>query len=135
MWIRPGRAAALALALCSLLPWPAVASDGPAPIRFTTDEAFQASQVPGYSGRHDKVYAFIDANLPKHLENLQRWVRQPSVSAQNRGIAEMAGMLRDDLRTLGFKEAELVPTSGHPGVWAYYDAGAPRTLAVYMMYD
>ena len=36
---------------------------------------------------------------------------------------------------LGFQEAALVPTSGHPGVWGYYDAGAERTLAVYMMYD
>ena len=47
----------------------------------------------------------------------------------------MAEMVRRDLRALGFMEAELVPTSGHPGVWAYYDAGAEQTLAVYMMYD
>jgi acetylornithine deacetylase/succinyl-diaminopimelate desuccinylase-like protein len=44
-------------------------------------------------------------------------------------------MVRKDLLALGFKEAELVPTSGHPGVWGYYDAGAEKTLAVYMMYD
>jgi acetylornithine deacetylase/succinyl-diaminopimelate desuccinylase-like protein len=44
-------------------------------------------------------------------------------------------MLRDDLRGLGFQEAELVPTDGHPGVWGYYDAGAEKTLLVYMMYD
>jgi acetylornithine deacetylase/succinyl-diaminopimelate desuccinylase-like protein len=29
----------------------------------------------------------------------------------------------------------LVATGGHPGVWGYYDAGAERTLVVYMMYD
>jgi acetylornithine deacetylase/succinyl-diaminopimelate desuccinylase-like protein len=62
-------------------------------------------------------------------------VRQPSISAENRGIREMATLLRDDLRQLGFQEAELVPTSGHPGVWGLYDAGAEKTLAVYMMYD
>jgi hypothetical protein len=62
-------------------------------------------------------------------------VRQPSVSAQNRGIREMAEMLAGDLRALGFKEVELVPTDGHPGVFGFYDAGAPRTLVVYMMYD
>jgi acetylornithine deacetylase/succinyl-diaminopimelate desuccinylase-like protein len=28
-----------------------------------------------------------------------------------------------------------VPTSGHPGVWGFHDAAAPRTLIVYMMYD
>jgi acetylornithine deacetylase/succinyl-diaminopimelate desuccinylase-like protein len=47
----------------------------------------------------------------------------------------MAALLRDDLRVLGFQEAEVVPTSGHPGVWGYYDAGASKTLVVYMMYD
>jgi acetylornithine deacetylase/succinyl-diaminopimelate desuccinylase-like protein len=107
----------------------------PAPIRFTTEEAFDAARVPAYRGHHDAIYAQIDTDLPRHLEALQRWVRQPSVSAQSRGIQEMATMLRDDLRALGFQEAELVPTSGHPGVWGYYDAGAPRTLAVYLMYD
>jgi hypothetical protein len=47
----------------------------------------------------------------------------------------MSEMVRKDLLALGFKEAELVPTGGHPGVWGYYDAGADKTLAVYMMYD
>ena len=42
---------------------------------------------------------------------------------------------RADLAKLGFKETAIVPTSGHPAVWGYYDAGAPKTLAVYMMYD
>ena len=44
-------------------------------------------------------------------------------------------LLRGDLTRLGFRETALVPTSGHPGVWGYYDAGAAKTLAVYMMYD
>jgi acetylornithine deacetylase/succinyl-diaminopimelate desuccinylase-like protein len=101
----------------------------------TTQERFDASAVPAYRGRHDSVYAYIDAHLAEHVEQLRRWVRQPSVSAQNRGIQEMAVLVRDDLRKLGFKEAELVPTSGHPGVWGFYDAGAAKTLAVYMMYD
>jgi acetylornithine deacetylase/succinyl-diaminopimelate desuccinylase-like protein len=53
----------------------------------------------------------------------------------NKGIQAMAEMLRSDLQRIGFKETTLVPTKGHPGVWGYYDAGAARTLAVYMMYD
>jgi acetylornithine deacetylase/succinyl-diaminopimelate desuccinylase-like protein len=101
----------------------------------TTQQRFDASAVPAYRGNHDPVYAHIDAHLAEHVEQLRRWVRQPSVSAQNRGIQEMAALVRDDLRKLGFKEAELVPTSGHPGVWGFYDVGAPKTLAVYMMYD
>ncbi len=101
----------------------------------TTSEKFDASTVASYRGSHPKAYAFIDSNLASHTENLRRWVRQRSISAQNDGIQQMAAMLRDDLKALGFKEAEIVPTSGHPGVWGYYDAGAAKTLAVYMMYD
>lgn len=104
-------------------------------LEFTTQERFDAAKVPAYTGGHEATYAYIDANLASHVENLRRWVRQPSISAQNNGIQEMATMLRDDLRKLGFQEAELVPTDGHPGVWGYYDAGAEKTLVVYMMYD
>lgn len=101
----------------------------------TTTERFDAASVPAYRGDHQKAYAYIDANLPQHIENLRRWVRQRSISAQNDGVQQMAAMLRDDLKALGFKEAEVVPTSGHPGVWGFYDAGAAKTLVVYMMYD
>lgn len=118
-------------------PRPPETATAPRPPRFTitSTERYDPSAVPAYSGAHADVYAHIDENLPAHLGNLQRWVRQRSVSAQNDGIQEMARMLRDDLVKLGFREAELVPTSGHPGVFGYYDAGAPKTLVVYMMYD
>ncbi len=101
----------------------------------TTDEAFNAGSVPAYTGNHAAIYRYIDEHVDDHLANMQRWLRQPSVSAQNIGIQEMAMMLRDDLKALGFQESELVPTSGHPGVWGYYDAGAATTLMVYLMYD
>lgn len=102
---------------------------------FTTDEAFDAAGVPPYAGDHAEVYARIDADLDAHIAHLQRWVRQRSISAQNDGIREMAALVADDLRELGFGEVELVETDGHPGVWGFYDAEAPRTLMVYMMYD
>jgi acetylornithine deacetylase/succinyl-diaminopimelate desuccinylase-like protein len=101
----------------------------------TTTERFDPASIAPYRGAHAQAYAYIDSHLPEHLENLRRWVRQPSVSAQNQGVREMAAMLRDDLKQLGFREAEVVPTSGHPGVWGFYDAGAEKTLAIYMMYD
>jgi acetylornithine deacetylase/succinyl-diaminopimelate desuccinylase-like protein len=100
-----------------------------------TTEAFSASSIPPYRGRHDDIYRYIDRNLDSHVAHLQRWVRQRSISAQNDGIQQMAELLRADLLSLGFKEAELVPTSGHPGVFGYYDAGAKKTLVIYMMYD
>lgn len=122
------------LAACAVQADPQAASSRP---RFTiaATDSFDAATIPAYGGDHAAIHRHIDANLARHVEQLRRWVRQPSVSAQNRGVQQMAALVRDDLRRLGFKEAELVPTAGHPGVWGYYDAGATRTLAVYMMYD
>ena len=132
------RLCALGLVLGVLLPSvrpPVRLSAQAKPVSITTTEAFDAGSIPAYRGTHADIYAYIDRNQPGHLANLQRWLRQPSVSAQNLGIAEMAEMVRGDLVKLGCREAELVPTAGHPGVFAYCDEGAPRTLLVYMMYD
>src|SRR5688500_9085134 len=133
--LRPAAALLLAALGCAPSEAPAPAPSGRVRPQITTSETFEAKNVAPYSGAHDAAYAYIDRNIAAHTENLRRWVRQPSISAQNNGIAEMADMVRKDLLALGFKEAELVPTSGHPGVWGYYDAGAEKTLAVYMMYD
>lgn len=103
--------------------------------RITSQQKFDPSSIAPYAGDHRAVYQHIDQNLKEHIGHLQRWIKQPSVSALNHGIREMAQMLRDDLRGLGFKDAELVPTKGHPGVWGHHDAGAKNTLVVYMMYD
>lgn len=101
----------------------------------TTEEAYDLTAIGAYAPDHQSIYDHIDANLADHLGAIQRWLRQPSISAQDVGIDKMATMVRDDLASMGFQEAELVPTDGHPGVWGYYDAGAEKTLAVYLMYD
>ncbi len=101
----------------------------------TVQDTFRAASIPAYRGSHPDVYAHIDAQIGKHLANMQRWVRQRSVSAQNDGIQQMARLVEADLKSLGFKETALLPTEGHPSVWGFYDAGAPKTLAIYMMYD
>ena len=96
---------------------------------------YSTDSVTAYAGDHAAVYAYIDDRFEAHTAALQRWMRQPSISAQNVGVRDMAEMMRADFEALGFAEAELVETSGHPGVWGYYDAGAEKTLMVYMMYD
>ncbi len=103
--------------------------------QLATTEAYDVGAIPAYAGDHAAVYDYIDANLDRHLAAIQRWLRQKSISAQNIGVIEMAEMLRQDFEDLGFAEAELVPTDGHPGVWGYYNAGAEKTLVVYLMYD
>ena len=101
----------------------------------STSDVYDFDSIAPYLESHEQVYEYIDTNLDTHLAAIQRWLRQPSISAQNVGITDMAELVRQDLENLGFAEAEIVPTDGHPGVWGYYDAGAEKTLVVYLMYD
>ncbi|MCI0408172.1 MAG: M20/M25/M40 family metallo-hydrolase, partial [Acidobacteria bacterium] len=82
-----------------------------------------------------KVHQYIEGHKEEHIAQVQADLRQPSVSSWNMGIQEMADRMVESFRKLGCKEAELVKTDGFPGVWAFYDAGAPKTIVVYMMYD
>jgi acetylornithine deacetylase/succinyl-diaminopimelate desuccinylase-like protein len=89
-----------------------------------------------------KVYDHIDANIVAHVENLQKWIRQPSVSNSGEGIPESAEMVRGFFEELGCQESRVyeVPmteygTPGNPVVYARCDEGAPRTLLIYWMYD
>ena len=135
------RTLVMSLILLSAACQPAAEVEGvaAAPSRPTFDvattAAYDFAAIGEYAGDHSAVHEYVDENLDRHFAAIQRWLRQPSISAQNVGIADMAAMVRDDLLALGFAEAELVPTDGHPGVWGYYDAGADKTLVVYFMYD
>jgi len=100
-----------------------------------SSKAFSARSVPKYAGAHQDVYDHIDAHFDEHLQKIQTFLRQPSVSAQNLGIQETARMVLEMLKEIGARDAALVPTSGHPGVWGSVDAGAPKTLLNYAMYD
>ena len=69
------------------------------------------------------------------VRRLQRWVRQPSIAAENRGVAEGCELTISLLREAGFQQATRVPTDGQPGIYATLDAGAARTVSLYFMYD
>jgi hypothetical protein len=45
---------------------------------FRTDAQLNMSSLPPYEGSHDAIYAYIDEHFDAHLENIQRWLRQPS---------------------------------------------------------
>lgn len=69
------------------------------------------------------------------VQRLQTWIRQPSIAAENRGMKEGCGLMMELLKEAGFGQIQQVPTDGQPGVFATLDAGAPKTLGVYFMYD
>ena len=50
-------------------------------------------------------------------------------------MRECAQLVADSYRSLGCQEVEIIEGRYHPGVWAYYDAGAPLTVHNYCMFD
>ncbi|HWA30980.1 MAG TPA: M20/M25/M40 family metallo-hydrolase [Rhizomicrobium sp.] len=69
------------------------------------------------------------------IKRLQDWIGHPSIAAENRDMQEGAKYMMQLALDAGFQHAEVVQTSGAPGVFATYDVGAPKTLGLYFMYD
>jgi acetylornithine deacetylase/succinyl-diaminopimelate desuccinylase-like protein len=83
----------------------------------------------------DAIHAEIEKRHDESVKRLQDWMRQPSIAAENRGMSEGCELTMRMLREAGFQQAVKVPTDGQPGIFATLDAGAPRTLGLYYMYD
>ncbi len=81
------------------------------------------------------VWAQIEKRHDETVQQLQHWIRQPSIAAENRGMTEGCDLTMQMLREAGFAQVTKVPTDGQPGIFAVLDAGAPRTLGLYFMYD
>lgn len=81
-----------------------------------------------------KIHSFIDANWEEHLEQVRRFLRQPSISADGTGITEMAQLVAGRLEEIGV-EVEVISTAGHPVVYGELRGSSPRTLLLYGMYD
>ena len=83
----------------------------------------------------DVIFAEIDKRHDESLKRLQTWIRQPSIAAENRGMNEGCELTMQMLREAGFAQVAKVPTDGQPGIFATLDAGAPKTVGLYFMYD
>jgi acetylornithine deacetylase/succinyl-diaminopimelate desuccinylase-like protein len=81
------------------------------------------------------VLTEIDKRHTESVKRIQDWIRQPSIAAENKGIAEGTDLMMRLLHDIGCEHVTKCPTDLHPGVFATLDAGAAKTLAVYFMYD
>jgi acetylornithine deacetylase/succinyl-diaminopimelate desuccinylase-like protein len=81
------------------------------------------------------IKAQIATNHDRAVTRLQEWIRKPSIAAENRGFPEGADYLITMLKEVGFQQAVRIETDGKPGVFATLDAGAPKTVGIYFMYD
>jgi acetylornithine deacetylase/succinyl-diaminopimelate desuccinylase-like protein len=77
----------------------------------------------------------IAAQHDASIKRLQDWIALPSIAAENRNAQEGAEYMAKLARDAGFQKVEIVQTDGKPGVYATLDAGAPKTVGLYFMYD
>ncbi|HEX3092811.1 MAG TPA: M20/M25/M40 family metallo-hydrolase [Candidatus Angelobacter sp.] len=92
----------------------------------------------GLAAFQDDLSAIRAEVAKRHDESVQRmqtWIKQPSIAAENRGMNEGCELTMQMLRDAGFQQVTKVPTDGQPGIFATLDAGAPKTLGLYFMYD
>ncbi len=89
-----------------------------------------------------KTFTYIDDHIDEHADNLQKWIRQPSISNSGEGIPESAEMVKGFFEKLGCQTARVYDTGtteygsqGNPVVYAKCDEGAPKTVAIYWQYD
>jgi acetylornithine deacetylase/succinyl-diaminopimelate desuccinylase-like protein len=87
------------------------------------------------AGDLNAIRAEIEKRHGEAVQRLQEWIHQPSIAAENRGVNEGCELTMRMLRDAGFGQVTKVPTDGQPGIFATLDAGAPRTLGLYFMYD
>ena len=81
------------------------------------------------------VFTQVERRHDETVQRLQEWIRQPSIAAENRGVDEGCELTMRLLRDAGFGQVTKIPSDGQPGIFAMLDAGAPRTLGLYFMYD
>jgi acetylornithine deacetylase/succinyl-diaminopimelate desuccinylase-like protein len=81
------------------------------------------------------VYDQIQQRHGEAVQRLQQWIALPSIAAESLNSEQGAERMIELLKDAGFQRAEKVPTDGKPGVFATLDAGAPRTVGIYFMYD
>jgi acetylornithine deacetylase/succinyl-diaminopimelate desuccinylase-like protein len=89
-----------------------------------------------------KVFTYIDGHIDEHVERLQKWIRQPSISNSGEGIAESAEMVKGFFDELGCQQSQVYDVGitewgapGNPVVYARCDEGAPKTVVIYWQYD
>lgn len=89
-----------------------------------------------------KVFPYIDQHIDEHVENLQKWIQQPSISNSGEGIPESAEMVKGFFDKLGCQQTRVFDVGmtewgqpGNPVVYANCNEGAPKTLLIYWMYD
>jgi acetylornithine deacetylase/succinyl-diaminopimelate desuccinylase-like protein len=87
------------------------------------------------SGDMAAIAAAAEKDKDANVRRLQEWIRHPGIAAENYKMEEANEFTQGLLRDAGFQMVKRIPTDGAPGIFATLDAGAKRTVGIYMMYD
>lgn len=82
----------------------------------------------------EDVFKVIDERKEVYLDWLVRLCRQPSIAAQNIGMAETAQLVQELISGVG-AIPRLIPTNGYPVVFSELKGESDRTIAFYDHYD
>jgi acetylornithine deacetylase/succinyl-diaminopimelate desuccinylase-like protein len=89
--------------------------------------------------QHQSAIAYAQSQRPRFVTELQQFVRFPSVGAQPQHAADIracARWLAAHLRKIGLDRVQVMPTDGHPIVYAdWLHAHGRPTVLVYGHYD
>jgi acetylornithine deacetylase/succinyl-diaminopimelate desuccinylase-like protein len=101
-----------------------------------TSAAAMAVSSRAFAGEPlEAIQAEIERRHDESLARLREWIAQASIAAEDRAIPEGCELMMQLAREAGFQQVMRMETDRHPGVFATLDAGAPRTVGVYFMYD
>jgi acetylornithine deacetylase/succinyl-diaminopimelate desuccinylase-like protein len=83
-----------------------------------------------------KVYEYIDEHWPEAVEELKKLCRQPSISAQDTGMAETVQLLVRMMQEYGIDTKVMPgPSGGYPFIYGEIEGESPATLLFYNHYD
>ena len=92
--------------------------------------------TPQITPEMQKIYDHIDANVDEYIRDLQRFVQQPSVSAQNIGLQDCADLVVEMMHADGLPARQYPLKAGPPVIIGHIPSEKSRkTLLCYSHYD
>lgn len=83
----------------------------------------------------DAILRAVEAGHEASVRRIQDWIKLPTIAAERRNVPEGVAYMERLATEAGFQNVRQVPTGGVPAVFGTIDAGAPRTVGIYFMYD
>src|SRR5438046_6794243 len=80
------------------------------------------------------IKAEVTKRHDEAVKRLQDWIKLPSIAAENLNSAEGAEYMAKLAKEAGFQQATVIQREGKPGGFATLDAGAKKTVGIFLMF-